>query len=108
MCREYWEGYGSPRIDTVEVRRAAELIAALYERQWVGGHFHIVTDDWNLDDENVACCVAEVAAGTNAWADSPVDADLGALLTAMSEEERASALGLFEGFWVAPLAEPAG
>ena len=99
MCTSCWEELGRPRLDTPKVREAAALIATLYQHQGVGGHFHIVTDDWNVDDENVAFCVAEAAAHAGGDSSSPVDAYLRELLTGMIEQERPSAHGLFEELW---------
>lgn len=95
MCQSCWSKMGMPRIDNARVRRAAALVARLYEEQPVGGRWHIVTDDWNLEDDHVAWCVASPADDLP----TSVDAELGQLLTAMTEAERGSALGLWNRFW---------
>ncbi len=59
MCYGCWEEAGKPMIDTPEIRHAAETVTALYEHPncCVGGNLHIVTDDWNLEDSNLAFCL---------------------------------------------------
>ena len=56
MCHGCYEEYGAPTLDTPAIRRAAAAVERLYETHGAGGFMHIVTDDWNLEDEHVAFC----------------------------------------------------
>lgn len=92
MCIEcYDEEYGAVREDTTEVRLAAEAIDRLYEAHPAGGALHVVVDDWNLEDENLAFCATQEM-------DEVERACFDALMP-LSLSARASALGLHEGFW---------
>jgi hypothetical protein len=101
MCMGCWEDYDSPRIDTEAVRAAAKAIAEVYEYSCVGGNLHVAIDDWNLDDDTIGRAdgwlaedIHEATAGQRAAERRCLD-----LLKALSEDERASALGLYDGFW---------
>jgi hypothetical protein len=100
----YVDEFGSPTIVNEATKRVAELCRQLYEISAVGGNCHIVTDDWNLEDENIRFCLDywERAGG---WQDEVLDPkrraiekELLDLMIPMSEAERASALGIWEGF----------
>lgn len=102
---------GSPKIDTEAVRQAAKLVTQLYAAPGggVGGNFHIVTDDWNLETDHVQFCIDETANKTRAPTDDrsdpallEIETRLGALLIGMSEAERASALALEAGYFEVP------
>lgn len=95
MCQGCWFEMGQPKIDNPKVRQAAALVTKLYEEQAVGGRWHIVTDDWNLEDDHVQFCADSV---DHEFASS-VDGELGPLLLSMTEAERGSALALHEGWW---------
>jgi hypothetical protein len=130
MCYGCWEDEGKPVIDTPAVRAATASVALVYEHSCVGGNLHIVLDDWNLDDGNLAFCEGCIdGAGQMPGIDTTSDvghqrynekkrahpdppAKLAAerrcldLFKALSEKERASALALYDGFWsVAPASE---
>lgn len=59
MCYGCWEKAGKPQMDTPLVRAAADAVAALYDHEdcGAGGNLHIVTDDWNVDDDSLAFCL---------------------------------------------------
>lgn len=122
MCYGCWEEVGKPTIDTTAVRAAAEAVAAVYEYSCVGGNLHIVLDDWNLDDGNLEFCRQCIeGAGVMPLDGSTFPAHLRyndkkrlnadppeqlaaeqrcyELFRALTEEERASALALSDGFW---------
>ncbi len=118
MCYGCWTEEGSPQIDTPAVRAAAASVAAVYEHSCVGGNLHIVLDDWNLEDDNLKFCDAQIARGghpedpnhskwyTQQKLDNPdTPEQLAAerkchdLFAALSIKERASALALNDGFW---------
>lgn len=102
MCLACYEEYGSPKIDNPTVRAAAEAIGKVYDFADTGGNLHIAIDDWNLDDDDLDFCGESIA--KNDVHEAPPD-QLAAegyclgLLKAMSEDERASALAIHDGFW---------
>lgn len=91
MCRSCWHEYGEPIIDTPEVRQAAAIVADLYEEHGSGGWLHIVVDDWNLGQEHLVYCAGVLKTATERRCYEA--------LNALTEEERASALALHDGFW---------
>jgi hypothetical protein len=95
MCYGCWEDEGCPAIDNDSVRKAAE---AAHELDPFGA-FHIVVEDWNVDDGNIEFCMKEDDATEQelAW---------GRLLLSMSFDERLSALALADGFWGPPATYP--
>lgn len=122
MCYGCWEEAEKPIIDTPAVRAAAASIAEVYEHACMGGNLHIVLDDWNLedgsldfcrgciegagvmpDDGNLAECHRRYNDKKRANPDPPeqlaAERRCCELLTALSVEERASALALHDGFW---------
>lgn len=93
MCESCWIAMGAPAIVTESTRAASQAIARLYEENRVGGALHIVTDDWNLDDESLQWCYDNhVLSATEKAAHTA--------LAPLSEKERASALAIYEK-WVA-------
>jgi DNA repair photolyase len=46
---------------TPAIEEAAERIRALYALHSAGGRAHIVTDDFNVDDEHVEWCLRDLA-----------------------------------------------
>jgi hypothetical protein len=122
MCYECWEEYGKPTIDTPIVRAAAEAVAKVYETSCTGGNLHIVLDDWNIKDGNLEFCSKCIdGAGVMPLDGSTFEGDLRYnaeklanpdppeqlaaerrccdLFQQITEEERASALALNDGFW---------
>lgn len=122
MCYGCWEEAGKPTIDTPAVRAAAAAIAEVYEHSCVGGNLHVVLDDWNLEDGNLEFCdgciqgAGQMPLEPDAHemhhqynerkaADPDPPDQLAAerrchdLLKPLTEDERASALALHEGFW---------
>jgi hypothetical protein len=89
MCEQCYEDYGSPNPDAIS-SAAIPLVDAVYEWSAVGGNLHIILDDWNIDDENLASCrdydltIAEAACL--------------AAFEAMTIEQRAACLGEYDGF----------
>lgn len=111
MCRECWKEFGSPKIDTHETRRVADLIKELYELNSVGGPLHIVTDDYNVSDDDVRFCLDEInqTGPDEHWSftERPENADnlrglcldIANSMVDMSEAERTSTIALSDGFW---------
>lgn len=97
MCEHCWEEEGSPKIDTPEVRAAAEACRAYDDSN--SYILHIIIDDWNVRDIDL-----DVDWAWSLWADqteeqfflarAAVDA-----LRPLTERERMSALALMEGWW---------
>jgi hypothetical protein len=87
MCKGCYEGYGSPKIDTPEARKLAAWMGATDHY----GPYHIVVDDWNLGDGNIEFCIGECT--------TEEEKELGKALLRVSEDVRASALGLADEFW---------
>lgn len=109
MCEGCWVEMGSPQIVTDKTKRVAELVGQLYAMPGggVGGNLHIVTDDWNLEDEHIAYCAETVATPDRAYRyDDPaqlaVEAEICALMKDMTEAERGSALAIEGGYFEMP------
>lgn len=102
MCVSCWDEYGRPLIDTERTRAAAKLITDLHEEPdgVVGGHFHIVTDDWNLGDDSIRSCIDHSTRNVGGFGDEQlaIERQLGDLLLTLTEVERASALAIAEGY----------
>lgn len=107
MCCTCWEDDGAPQIDNEKVRNVLPLIDEVYVHSGAGGNLHIVLDDSNVEDENLAHCRKWIEEGgyKPGWGhdDSPeqLAAEMACLiaLEAMTEDERNSALGLRGGCW---------
>ena len=102
MCKDCYVGYGSPSAVTDKITKAVELIENLYEQDHcsAGGYAHIVTDDWELEDENIQWCLDNAIAHKDNMPESSRWACIETLehLKMMNETERATALALFHGF----------
>jgi hypothetical protein len=107
MCQGCWDEVGRPTLWNSKVKRAVELIAAVYAAEPTGGPLHAVIDDWNIDDSDIL--VEEYVAGEGVGKCSPgADAairELMPLLGEMTVAERASALARGEGYFSPPEAE---
>lgn len=104
MCYGCYEEAGHPAIVNEKTRAAAALVAKVYEFSCCGGNAHIVVDDWNLGDENIRWCLDEALTINIHSASAEQLASerecLEALL-ALTEDERASAMALHDGFLAA-------
>jgi hypothetical protein len=102
MCIQCWKRYGRVQVDSAAVREAATAIGAVYEHSCVGGNLHITLDDWNLADGNLDFCAGSIRENVHEAGPEQLDAENRclALLRALDEDGRASALALNEGFWV--------
>lgn len=91
MCESCWAGYGSPKINTPAVID----MAARMKKEGGYGRFHIVIEDFNIDDDDIRFCRDEAD-------DKPItdeEVRLANDMLAMTVEERASALALCDGYW---------
>lgn len=104
MCYGCWEEAGKPEIDTPAVRLAARRVESLRQRSEVGGHLHIVVDDWNLEDSHMDFCRKKISANRLTTDSRLHQAEVRCLesFADLTETERCSALALSEGFWVLP------
>jgi len=99
MCKGCYENYGSPEIFNSEIFAVSVLIDVLYKFDGgeSGGNLHIQLDDWNLDDCHFEAFEEWSEYGT---IDQPVlERRIFDMMKKMSVRDRASALGLQEGFW---------
>lgn len=110
MCIQCWQENEHPQIDNERVRSVALMIAQVYENHCTGGMLHIVIDDWNIEGHNIRWCLdvamAEAANGGHGDDIHPDDLALmrrcGEAMLALTEDERASALALYDGLWASP------
>lgn len=97
MCYSCWEGYGSPTSDNPQIRECAKLIDDLYNypEGGVGGNLHIITDDWNIDDEHIQFCQDQVDKNDYdiPYGQLATEKRILELMTPMLIDERASVLG---------------
>jgi hypothetical protein len=112
MCMSCWEDkYGRAAIVNERTRAVAALIDQIYSWSCAGGLAHVVVDDWNLNDYNVAFCLDAVGRAERGepqkWGEVVQDSpdELAATRAALEalrdlpEEERASAMAIHEG-WI--------
>lgn len=125
MCFHCYNQAGQPVRWSPDIKRAVELVRALYEIHAVGGPLHVVLDDWNIDGEIKPWYdgydddeLDELHDGGWKLADLPPEApvvvegggrsmrqlcdEIAALFNAMSIEDRASALAYIGGHAQAP------
>lgn len=101
MCSQCWDEYGRPAIVNAATRAAAEKVARIYDYSDVGGNAHVVADDWNLSDQTIDWCLSEALAENIHKASEEqlaVEGDALTALRALSLDERASAMAIFEGY----------
>lgn len=110
MCTDCWARYGSPRIINDRVRRAVVLLDRAYDYSCVGGHLHVVVDDFNIEDNHIKGAYDTIRDyiidpmdifGDEQinWGQVLVELGLLQLFDGMSIEERASALALYDGYF---------
>lgn len=100
MCQDCYESYGSPVDVTPETKETVKAIRELYGYAAAGGGAHVVTDDWNLDDEDIDFCLNNQDG--EYLRDKPEEAKVTlkvlTLLRTMTESQRATVLGIRDGF----------
>lgn len=99
MCTSCWETEGRHSLVNDKTRAAAALIAELYERHTVGGYLHIVTDDYNIEQDSIDWCMGSSGRGCFGRPMDDVERRCGEALQDMTDEERGSAIAIWEG-WV--------
>ena len=106
MCYGCWEEMGRPSIIDADTIAAAKLIAAVYQFSEVGGQCHIVVDDWNIETEHVQWCLDHLDSTDVMVEQADAERKCLVALLALSDEGRASALAIHDGFLdVPPVAE---
>lgn len=90
MCYGCYEEYGKPRVITKTTGYLVECIRNVYNEDEQGGNCHHILDDWNLEDDHLNIAYAEL---------TPAEATLVGAMRGVSEDERATALALYEG-WI--------
>ena len=117
MCYGCWAEMGYPTSTSEAVAHAADLMRVALDYP-VGGNFHIVVEDWNVEDDHIEYCRQQVAQkldGTYDWswlrpwmgdrfnidpAQLLHETKMGAALAALSEADRGAALAMAEGWRV--------
>lgn len=98
MCKECYNKYtqGKELNPSPKIYELAGRILAWYsyEINSVGGPFHVVLDDWNLEDKIIQFCLISVE---HDYPFMDQFLELGRILLEVSEVERAYALGLTQG-----------
>ena len=96
MCMSCWQKYGSPMIRNKKTLAAVPLIAEVYEHSHAGGGLHVLLDDWNLEFVSERYSDAD-----NEESNEAIVAEEKCLkaFQEMTIEERASALGMHNGFF---------
>ena len=111
MCMECWEVYGSPKIVSGKTESCARAIGNVYSHHEAGGALHVIIDDWNLQDAFVNECKEDIEKTEyrndpdDPVPDDRLEAERECVrqLEAMSEEERASAMAIYHGYFAMPL-----
>lgn len=100
MCYGCWEKMGKPMIANPKTNEAAKQISEIYRIHSAGGNFHIVIDDMNLEDCHVDYCIEQSKLNPYDHDAEQIEAEckLGELFRSMSEDERASAIAIYEGW----------
>lgn len=103
MCYGCYEEADKPAIVNEKTIKAAESVQFLYKQEGclVGGYAHIVTDDWNLDDDDIEFCIKAAETDEYNWKEeegrlSALDALY--LFRDLTLDERYSALALASNY----------
>lgn len=63
MSSEEWDERGRPDDWNPKVKRALELVRDIYEYAPTGGPLHVILDDWNIEDGDVALAAKDLRDG---------------------------------------------
>lgn len=109
MCYGCWVEAKKPTKIPPTGRLCSALISRLYDMPHggVGGNLHIITDDWNLKDSNIAFCIGWVISAIEDEPESEyvivdpaqneVELAICLLLERMTEAERYATMALQDG-----------
>lgn len=106
MCEGCYEDFGRPQVRSARVRRLRDKIERVFEMNYVGGNLHIQLDDWNIEDEHFAEPEMKVWDDDTSPERLAIERDCYAAMRRATLEQRASALGLYDGFWSLKPAQP--
>jgi hypothetical protein len=112
MCIGCYVDRGAPIVITDQVLDAAELLSQEFPDGGVDGYTHLVVEDWNIEDWCVTSCLEDAVAlkpfGFNSTDDdnyddyprelAPRDVEVLGVLAALSLNERATAMAIWDGF----------
>jgi hypothetical protein len=100
MCHDCYKEYGTPKIINTSTKRVVKLIRRLYVTHSTGAALHIVTDDWNLEDDHIIYCLTYLLDNAQYYTskDFKLQKRLLTLLKRMTIEERASALAIVDEY----------
>ena len=91
MCIYCYNDYGRPDTITDKIGPAVLAVEDLYAEHGAGGWLHIVTDDWNLEDNQLEWC-------GKTFDLTDVEKTCLNLLQQMTKIERATVLAIHDGF----------
>lgn len=97
MCQGCYADYGSPAIISEATQAAAKLVEAVYDEDMMGGRLHVVLDDFNIEDEHLEG-LYDASNATKA------ERECYEAFKALTVDERASALALWEG-WISSISQ---
>ncbi len=102
MCMGCFEEYRSDveKIPvTQDILDAVEAVNVVYQHSLTGGGMHIVTDDWNLDDDDVDFCLRTIPTDSHYGDTDSQTADLhcAQIFRALTVPQRALVLAIVEG-----------
>lgn len=96
-----WEKYKPNSIKiTAEIIKASELISDVYYHHGAGGSLHVVVDDWNIESHNVQFCEEWMESHKDEIDPKRLSVERACIkaLKALSDDDRAIALALHDGF----------
>ena len=105
MCEGCYEDAGSPKVVTEKTIAVANLIAKVAKfTSYAGGNGHVVLNNWNLDDDVIQLSLGWVAENKSEVSLEQLAAEKECLeaLSALSLDERYSAMAIEEGLLTAP------
>lgn len=91
MCYGCYRRHGAPKIDSLRIRKVAKLVDDLYEYEISGGNLHVVVDDFNIEDRHLDFCSTQPC--------DALETEIIGEMRRLTVRERASALGIQNGFW---------
>ena len=98
MGKNCWIEYGSPQIKSEVILYASSLINRVFEYSEYGGNLHVQLDDWNIEDRYWEMFKKPFHDDTT-QKQFDVETRCVSVMKILTLKERASALGLSEGFW---------
>jgi hypothetical protein len=104
VCYACWAEDGKPSELPENADEIVEMINKLYSLPdgFTGGPIHVVTDDWNVEDENVQGCLFQIDEDLTNGVWSRLTCELarriGELLLPLTEDQRSAVLAKRDGF----------